>query len=76
MLLLAMSKLCTIWQWPGVNFTNILLAAFAQKPFCQEITNPNCKHIKGAQKTFVQKSDRKILVKLTPGCFMPIYWFT
>jgi len=37
----------------GVNFTNILLAAFAPKAFCQKITNPNCKHTKAAQKTLV-----------------------
>ncbi len=37
------------------------------KSICQTITNPNCKHIKAAQKTFVQKVARKILVKLTPG---------
>jgi hypothetical protein len=45
---------------PCVNFTNILWAAFAPKSFCQEFSNPNCKHIKVAQKTFVQK---KLLVK-------------
>jgi len=27
---------------PGVNFTNILWAAFAPKSFRQNITNPNC----------------------------------
>jgi hypothetical protein len=52
---------------PGVNFTNILGAAFAPKSFHQKITNPNCKHIKDAQKTVVQKAARKILVKLTPA---------
>ncbi len=31
------------------------------------MTNPNYKYMKGAQKTFVQKSACKILVKLTPG---------
>jgi len=36
-----------------VNFTNILRAAFAPKAFCQKITNPNCKHIKAAQRTLV-----------------------
>ena len=35
----------------GVNFTNILWAAFAPKSFCQKITNPNCKHLKAAQRT-------------------------
>jgi hypothetical protein len=24
-----------------------------QKPFCQKITNPNCKHIKGVERTLV-----------------------
>ncbi len=41
---------------PGVNFTNILWAAFAPKSFCQKITNPNCKHMKGAKRTWVWKS--------------------
>ncbi len=36
-----------------------------QNPFCQKITNPNCKHVKAAQKTFVQKAACKIFVKLT-----------
>jgi hypothetical protein len=44
---------------PGGNFTNILWAAFAPKSFHQKITNPNCKHIKAAQKTFVQKNCSK-----------------
>ena len=38
---------------PGVNFTNILWAAFAPKSFCQKITNPNCKHLKAVQRTLV-----------------------
>ncbi len=53
--------------YPGVNFTNILRAAFAPKSFCQKITNPNFKHIKAAKKLSYEKSARKILVKLTPG---------
>jgi hypothetical protein len=52
---------------PSVNFTNILWAAFAPKSFCQKITNPNCKHIKAAQKLSYEKAARKILVKLTPS---------
>ncbi len=44
----------------GVNFTNTLWAAFAPKSFPQKITNPNCEHIKAAQKTFALK---KLLVK-------------
>ncbi len=61
-----------VWVQPlllasGFYFTNILWAAFVPKSFCQKITNPNCKHIKAAQKTFVRKAASKILVKLTPG---------
>ncbi len=41
---------------PGVNFTNILWAAFAPKSFHQKIRNPNCKHIKAALRTVVWKS--------------------
>jgi hypothetical protein len=37
---------------PGVNFTNILRAAFVPKSFCPKIRNTNCKHIKAAQKNF------------------------
>ncbi len=58
-------SLQTLVQWekkkekykkvPGVNFTYILWAAFAPKSFRQEITNPNCKHIKAAQKNFCIK---------------------
>jgi hypothetical protein len=40
----AHKKLATLT--PGVNFTNILRAAFAPKAFCHKITNPNCKLIK------------------------------
>jgi hypothetical protein len=53
---------------PGVNFTNILLAAFAPKSFRQKITNPTCKHIKAMQKKLLyKKSAHKILVKMRPG---------
>ena len=38
---------------PGVNFTNILWAAFAPKSFCQKIINPNFKHIKVTQRALV-----------------------
>jgi len=38
---------------PGVNFTNILWAVFAPKSFYQQMTNPNCKHIKAAQRALV-----------------------
>jgi hypothetical protein len=54
-----------LW-YPCVNFTNILRAAFAPKPFRPKITNPNCKHIKGAQKRLYEKAACKMLVKLTP----------
>jgi hypothetical protein len=50
----------------GINFTNILLAAFAPKSFCQKITNPNCKYTKGAKKLVYEKYAHKTLVKLTP----------
>jgi hypothetical protein len=36
---------------PGVNFTNILWAAFVPKSFCKK--NPNFKHIKAAQRALV-----------------------
>ncbi len=49
---------------PGVNFTNILWAAFAPKSFGQKITNQNCKHIKAAQKNLHRKKLPKKL-KLT-----------
>ncbi len=51
----------------GVNFTNFLWAAFAPKSFRQKITNPNCNHIKVAQKLSYKKAAHKILLKLTPG---------
>ncbi len=38
-----------------------------EKSFHQKLKNPNCKHIEAAQKTFVQKAARIMLVKLTPG---------
>ena len=59
------SSFCLLWLLSccaccgccaGVNFTNILWAAFAPKSFCQKFTNPNCKHIKAALKTFKWKS--------------------
>ncbi len=37
----------------GVNFTNILWAAFAPKCFWQTITNPNFMHLKTVQRTLV-----------------------
>jgi len=47
-----------------VNFTNTLQATFVPIFFCQKITKPNSKK-KTVQNTRVQKTDRKILVKLT-----------
>ncbi len=49
--------------WPGVNFTNILWAAFAQKSFCQKITKPNCMHLKAVQRTLVWLLISTILYK-------------
>ncbi len=40
----------------GVNFTNILRAAFAQIFLCQKSTNLKCKYKKAAVKTFARKS--------------------
>ncbi len=40
---------------------------FNEQLLRQKITNPNCKRIKAVQKTFVQKTAHKILVKLTPA---------
>jgi hypothetical protein len=50
------------WQ-----FHQHFMSSFCTKILSPKITNPNCKHIKGAQKTFYEKAARKILVKLTPG---------
>jgi hypothetical protein len=47
----------------GVNFTNILWAAFAPKSFCQKITNPNCKCLKAVQRTLVWLLISTILYK-------------
>jgi hypothetical protein len=38
-----------------------------QNPLAKKITNPNFKHIKAVEKTFVKKAAHKILVKLAPG---------
>ncbi len=48
---------------PGVNFTNILWAAFAPKSFCQKNTNPNCKHLKAVLRTLVWLSISPIFYK-------------
>ncbi len=57
------SHYCAWLGHPGVNFTNILWAAFAPKSFCQKITNPNCKHIKGVQSTLIWLSISPIFYK-------------
>jgi len=57
---------------PGVNFTNILWAAFAPKYFCQKNTNPNCRHIKAAQKTFIPKSCSSKISEIDTG--PPVLW--
>jgi hypothetical protein len=49
----------------GVNFTNIVRTVFAPKILRQKSTNLKCKTKKAANKTFVQKTARKMLVKLT-----------
>jgi hypothetical protein len=42
------------------QFHQHFMNSFCAKSFCQKITNPNCKQIKAAQKTFIQK---KLLIK-------------
>ncbi len=66
LLLLMLLWICKSWWGSVVNFANVLLAAFAPKFFCQKIAKPNKRKIKAAQKTFVKKAARKILMKLTP----------
>jgi len=50
---------------PAVNFINNLRADFTPNFFQQKITNPNCKHMKDAHNTFVQKTAHKMLVNNT-----------
>ncbi len=61
----AVSYVCKVFMnlTPGVNFTNILGAAFAPKSFWQKITNPNCKHLKAVQRTLVWLSISPIFYK-------------
>jgi len=40
---------------PDVNFTNILLAAFASLLFCQKIIKPNCNYRKASKNTLIQQ---------------------
>ncbi len=49
------------------QFHQHFMNSFCAKILLPKITNPNCKHIKAEQKTFVQKAARKILVILTLG---------
>jgi hypothetical protein len=41
---------------PWCQFYQHFMSSFCTKILSPKITNPNCKHIKAAQKTFVQKS--------------------
>jgi len=59
----------TYSQKAGVNFINILCAAFASldpKSVKRKITKPHSDLRKAALNTFIQKDAYKILVKLTP----------
>ncbi len=57
------SDIAACLRGPGVNFTNILRAAFAPKSFRPKIRNTNCKHIKAAQRTLVWLSISPIFYK-------------
>jgi len=52
---------------PVVNFIIIYKHLLSRFPFFQKITIPDCKHQNAVQNTFVQKTAREMLVKLTPG---------
>jgi len=45
-----------------VNYTTFYKQRLRQFPY-EKNANPNCKHIKGLQNTFVQKTACKMLVK-------------
>jgi hypothetical protein len=51
----------------GVNFTNILGAAFAPIFLSNKVQTYNSQHKKAIRKTIVQKAGRKMVVKLTAG---------
>jgi len=55
------------FQQSGVNFINILRAAFAPIFLHQKIRKPNCNFKKAAKNSFVQRGARKLLIKLTIG---------
>jgi len=52
---------------PGVNFSNILLVAFAPKSFCQKLQTQIVSIEKLCKKLSYGKAAHKVLVKLTPG---------
>ncbi len=54
---------------PVVNFTNILFAHLCQASFAKKSLNLKCKRNEALRKTFLQKTARKKLVKLTPVSF-------
>jgi hypothetical protein len=52
---------------PGINFTNILRAAFRTKVFCAAFMCSQFGFVIVWQKDFGAKAAHKMLVKLTPG---------
>ncbi len=54
-------------QRPGVNFTNILRAAFHKKVFCATFMCLQFGFVIFGQEDFDAKATHKTLVKLTPG---------
>ncbi len=52
---------------PGVNFTNILRAAFCTKVFCAAFMCLQFGFVNFWQKDFGAKAAHKMLVKLAPG---------
>jgi hypothetical protein len=54
---------------PGVNFTNILQAAFLSKVFCTAFICLQFGFVIFWQKDFGAKAAHKMLVKLTPGYY-------
>jgi len=53
---------------PGVNFTNILRAAFSYESFCDAFMCLQFGFVIFWRKDFGPKAAHKMLVKLTPGC--------
>ncbi len=58
----------------GVNFTNILQAAFSYKPFCAAFMCLQFGYVIFWRKDFDTKADHKMLVKLTPGDNITIFY--